>query len=78
MKFSEKTWLKITLKVTKMQVCNLSLENIFLEKPQGVKLTPLPRPSVFRAKNKLCCKLQNQRKMFKTHKSDQGCQREPI
>ena len=78
MKFSEKAWLKIILKVTKMQVCNLSLENIFLEKPQGVKLTPLPRPSFFRAKNKLCCKLQNQRKIFKTHKSDQGCQREPI
>ena len=44
MKFSEKTWLKIILKVTQMQVCNLSLENIFLEKPQGGQIDP-PTPT---------------------------------
>ena len=36
MKFSEKMWLMILLKVTKKQGFALSLENIFLEKPQVV------------------------------------------
>ena len=40
MKFSEKMWLMTILKVTKNQGFTLFLENTFLEKPQGVKLTP--------------------------------------
>ena len=47
MKFSEKTWHKIILKVTKMQVCNLSLENIFLEKPQGSQIDPPTSTQLF-------------------------------
>ena len=35
MKFSWKMWLMIILKVTKSQGFTLSLENTFLEKPQG-------------------------------------------
>ena len=35
MKFSGKMWLMIILKVTKNQGLTLSLENTFLEKPQG-------------------------------------------
>ena len=35
MKFSEKMCLKIILKVTKNQAFTLSVEDTFLEKPQG-------------------------------------------
>ena len=35
MKFSGETWCMIILKVTKKPTCTLSLENTFLEKPQG-------------------------------------------
>ena len=35
MKFSEKMWLMIILKVTKEQGLTLSLEDTFFEKPQG-------------------------------------------
>ena len=35
MKFSEKVWLMIILKVTKEHGFALSLENTFLERPQG-------------------------------------------
>ena len=36
MKFSEKMWLMIILKVTENQDCTLSSKDTFLEKPQGV------------------------------------------
>ena len=39
MRFSGKMWLAIILKVTKQQGFTLSLENKFLEKPQGVCIT---------------------------------------
>ena len=42
MKFSGKIWLLIILKVTKKQGFNLSLEDTFFEKPQGVQLTHPP------------------------------------
>ena len=35
MKYSGKVWIKIILKVTKKQSFTLSLEDTFLEKPQG-------------------------------------------
>ena len=35
MKFSEKMWLMIILKVTKKQGLTLSIEDTLLEKPQG-------------------------------------------
>ena len=48
MKFSGKMCFKIVLKVTKSQGFTLSLEDTFLETPQGVvKLIPFP-PSHFR------------------------------
>ena len=52
MKFSEKMWLKIMLKVTKSQDFTLSWEGTFLEKLQGggIKLTP---SSFFRVKKTL-------------------------
>ena len=55
MKFSDKMWLMIMLKVTKNQDFILSSEDIFLEKPQGgqrVQIDPLPHPalSLFRLK----------------------------
>ena len=40
MKFSGKMWLMIVLKVTKNQGFTLSLENTFLEKPQGCQIDP--------------------------------------
>ena len=45
-KFSEKMWLMIILKVTKKQAFNRSLEDTFFKKPQGgrVDLT-CPQPS---------------------------------
>ena len=50
MKFSEKMYLKIILKVTKNQDFTLSVGDTFFQKPQGeVKLTPSP-PSRFRVK----------------------------
>ena len=39
MKFSGMMYLMIILKVTKKQGFNLSLEDTFFEKPQGVQLT---------------------------------------
>ena len=45
MKFSGKMCVMIILKVRKNQGFTLSLEDIFFEKPQGVKLTHL---SLFR------------------------------
>ena len=55
MKFSDKMWLMIMLKVTKKQDFTLSSEDTFLEKPQGgqrVQIDPLPHPalSLFRLK----------------------------
>ena len=49
MKFSGKMWLMITLKVTKKQGFILSLEDTFLEKPQGVQIEP-PTPQLFNVK----------------------------
>ena len=46
MKFSGKMWLMMILEVTKKHGLTLSLEDTFLEKPQGVKLIP----SLFRVK----------------------------
>ena len=40
MKFSEKKWLMIMLKVTKNQGLTFSFEDTFLEKLRGIKLTP--------------------------------------
>ena len=42
MKFLEKMRLMIRLKVTKNQGFTLSLENKFLQKPQGASKWPLP------------------------------------
>ena len=42
MKFPGKMGLKIILKVTKKQGFTRSLENTFLEKPQGVQTDPSP------------------------------------
>ena len=39
-KFSEKTWLMIKLKITKKRDFTLSLEMSFLEKPQGAQIDP--------------------------------------
>ena len=44
MKFPGKMGLKIILKVTKKQGFTRSLENTFLEKPQGVQTDPSPLP----------------------------------
>ena len=45
-KFSEKTWLMIILKVTKNQDFSLSLVNTILEKPKGEsKFTSSPQPN---------------------------------
>ena len=45
-KFSEKTWLMIILKVTKNQDFSLSLVNTILEKPKGrIKFTSSPQPN---------------------------------
>ena len=41
------------LKVTKKQGFTLSLENMFLEKPQGEVVTPTPFPSFFRVNHQL-------------------------
>ena len=49
MKFSGKMWLMIILKVTKKLGFTLSLENIFLEKPQGGGGSNWP-PSLLRVK----------------------------
>ena len=48
LKLSGKMWLKIILKATKKQGFTVSLEDIFLEKPQGqgVKLTSPPARSL--------------------------------
>ena len=41
MKFSEKMWFQIILKVTKNQCSTISIKDIFFKKLQeGVKLTP--------------------------------------
>ena len=54
MKFLEKMWLTIILKVTKNQGISLFLEDTFLEKPQGEgKIdTPSPSHSLLRLKYK--------------------------
>ena len=57
MKFLGKMWLIIILKVTKSQVFILSLEDTFLEKPQGEGQVD-PSPSRLRAK-------RNKRKIFR-------------
>ena len=44
MKFSRKMLLMTILKVTKKQGFTLFTENAFMEKPDGVKLTPLSNP----------------------------------
>ena len=48
MKFSEKMWLKVKLKVRKKQAFTLSLEDAFLEKPHGVGQIESPHPSLLR------------------------------
>ena len=50
-KFFEETWFIIILKITKEQVFTLSLEDIFLEKPQGGS-SDWP-PSLFRVKQNI-------------------------
>ena len=40
MKFSEKMWLMIILKVTKKQDFTLSLEDAYFQKPQGGQTEP--------------------------------------
>ena len=57
MKFLGKMWLIIILKVTKSQVFILSLEDTFLEKPQGEGQVD-PSPSRLRTK-------RNKRKIFR-------------
>ena len=57
MKFLGNMWLITILKVTKSQVFTLSLEDTFLEKPQGEGKVD-PSPSRLRAK-------RNKRKIFR-------------